>query len=81
MSSIWKLVINPPKQQKWREFLQNLISSRNGSLKKNRNKAEIKIRKRTTLLWNDGRKERQEDYRYPTTERWQKRKTRILRLL
>ena len=34
-------------------------------LSKYRNKAEMKLHKKTTLLWNDGRKGRQEDYLTP----------------
>ena len=40
---------------------QNFISSRYGQVK-TQNKAEMKTWKKTTLLWNNGRKERQEGY-------------------
>ena len=38
-----------------KKFLQNFISSRDGPV-------QMKTCKKTNLLWNDGGKERQEDY-------------------
>ena len=42
-----------------KKFLQDIISSRDGP-EKSRNKAGMKQREKTTVLWNDGGKERQE---------------------
>ena len=43
-----------------KKFQQNFVSSRDGP-EKYRNKAEMKERRKTSLLRNNGRKERQED--------------------
>ena len=53
------VVLSPTEGGK---FLHNFISSRAGHVESTENKAEMKTLKNTTLLQNDGRKGRQEDY-------------------
>ena len=62
---IWKLVYKTPKKKaesREKNYLRNFISSKDEPVKKYTNKAEMKTRRKTTLLRNDGRKERQENY-------------------